>query len=359
MHPNKLLETTRDSLCTDPRDKVYALVGLAVECRNGEFVADYSKSLDEMYNDLWNFYVTKGPPDSYVYKSEIIQRLFSNLQILPPVESFSIPYFTMEGQCAGEVIYVGQPWTNLLAAQEWITALNSHGHFPKQFEQQYQQFCRILQKLPSLDLGTADVLGEKNVLKVNSHVLQTPKLVAESVMKAEMTALKPEEKTFDSRHFFFWATETLGEGARYRRHCVFITKNGRIGIAPVGARPGDEICQFRDCNATALVRKNDFSSGFVRWNLVSKAVLPRRPNDGEASNNVLRTSTRAFECLKLQDAPMSKNNRKKRKMSIFEDGDQMTSASDNNNVSLQLSETTLKWLTWETDIDNLDLKHPS
>src|SRR6266536_1633585 len=48
---NKLLETTRDSLCTDPRDKVYALVGLAVECRNGQFVADYSKSLDKVYND--------------------------------------------------------------------------------------------------------------------------------------------------------------------------------------------------------------------------------------------------------------------------------------------------------------------
>ena len=210
-----------------------------------------------------------------------------------------------------------------------------------------------------LDLGTADGLGEENVLKVNSHVLQTPKLVPESVMKAEMTALKPEEKEFDSRHFFFWETETLGEGARYRRHCVFIAKNGRIGISPVGTRPGDEICKFRDCNTSALVRKNDFSSGLVPWNLVSKAILPRRPNDREASNNVLSTSTHAFECLKLQDDPLSKNNPKKRKISIFEDRDQGTSASDNNIVSLQLSGTTLKWLTWETNIDNLDSVHPS
>jgi hypothetical protein len=50
-----LLEACKDSLCLDPRDKVYGLLGLADDCRDGTLTADYSKSLFDIYEDVIRF----------------------------------------------------------------------------------------------------------------------------------------------------------------------------------------------------------------------------------------------------------------------------------------------------------------
>ncbi len=53
------LRTFEDSLCTDPRDKVYALAGLARDCQKGELGVDYSKSLSQIFFDLLNHYMQR------------------------------------------------------------------------------------------------------------------------------------------------------------------------------------------------------------------------------------------------------------------------------------------------------------
>ena len=50
-----LLVAFQNSQCTDPRDKVFALLGLAVDCKNNEVVANYSKSVDTVYQDVMTF----------------------------------------------------------------------------------------------------------------------------------------------------------------------------------------------------------------------------------------------------------------------------------------------------------------
>ena len=50
-----LLDTCKGSLCLDPRDKVYGLLGLADDCREGSLTADYSKSLFDVYEDVVRF----------------------------------------------------------------------------------------------------------------------------------------------------------------------------------------------------------------------------------------------------------------------------------------------------------------
>jgi Heterokaryon incompatibility protein (HET) len=47
-----LLETFRDSRCSDLRDKVFALLGLANDCQHGEILPDYSKSVIELYVEV-------------------------------------------------------------------------------------------------------------------------------------------------------------------------------------------------------------------------------------------------------------------------------------------------------------------
>lgn len=58
-----LLKACGKSGCQDPRDKVYALLGLASDCRGGASVPDYSKTTFEVYWDVMWFYNLGG--DNY------------------------------------------------------------------------------------------------------------------------------------------------------------------------------------------------------------------------------------------------------------------------------------------------------
>ena len=58
----ELLHDCRDSLCTDQRDKIYALVGLASDCQDGQVVIDYSKSLAQVYKDVMKLYSLHAKP---------------------------------------------------------------------------------------------------------------------------------------------------------------------------------------------------------------------------------------------------------------------------------------------------------
>lgn len=50
-----LIETYKDSLCEEPRDKIYGFVGIAHDCQDGTFPMDYSKPLFEIYEDAITF----------------------------------------------------------------------------------------------------------------------------------------------------------------------------------------------------------------------------------------------------------------------------------------------------------------
>lgn len=50
------LENFKESMCTDPKDKVYAFVGLASDCQNNALAIDYSKSLSQICFDVLKLY---------------------------------------------------------------------------------------------------------------------------------------------------------------------------------------------------------------------------------------------------------------------------------------------------------------
>jgi len=52
----KLLETFPGSNCSDTRDKLYGLLGIANDCGDGTFLADYRKSSSDIFYDVINFY---------------------------------------------------------------------------------------------------------------------------------------------------------------------------------------------------------------------------------------------------------------------------------------------------------------
>jgi len=72
-----LLEACKDSLCEEPRDKVYGYVGIGHDCQDGSLPVDYSKSLFELYEDVVQFYYRNKDHRAHftVYFSQLVQKL--------------------------------------------------------------------------------------------------------------------------------------------------------------------------------------------------------------------------------------------------------------------------------------------
>ncbi|PMD29386.1 HET-domain-containing protein, partial [Hyaloscypha variabilis F] len=60
-----LMEACKESLCEEPRDKVYGYIGIAHDCQDGSLPIDYSKSLFELYEDVVQFYYRNKDHSSY------------------------------------------------------------------------------------------------------------------------------------------------------------------------------------------------------------------------------------------------------------------------------------------------------
>jgi len=77
----RLIELSEKSSCQDLRDRIYAMIGLASDCQNGEIIPDYSKSFCEVFEDvvLRHFYPSDldrlGHSWSTVYASCLVQRI--------------------------------------------------------------------------------------------------------------------------------------------------------------------------------------------------------------------------------------------------------------------------------------------
>lgn len=127
---NKLedwLESFQESICTDPRDKVYALLGLITE-RNYKPTVRYSKSILEVYMDVINFCLidtdTRHSKQKIVYISQILQQSFNcPSELSNSAEAYQEalssnrpngiqPLIKVQGICAGIIKRLHKPYNH-------------------------------------------------------------------------------------------------------------------------------------------------------------------------------------------------------------------------------------------------------
>lgn len=64
-----LLEYFRSTECSEPRDKVYAVLGMAVDLSSPEdIIPDYSRSLSDVYTDVVRFSLSHAEQQNMVFK---------------------------------------------------------------------------------------------------------------------------------------------------------------------------------------------------------------------------------------------------------------------------------------------------
>jgi hypothetical protein len=337
----KLLKTTEESLCSDPRDKVYALLGLAADCPRRNLVADYSTGLTEMYTALWKFYVTDGRPDTYVAGSQLFQQTLTSSKMRSQAEN-CIPaeVITIVGRSVGDVIYVGQPWKDSHKAQEWKNVLKNLEHHNDTASKQYRRCCKMLEEMTSSDLARVAVLGNLSAHDLNRRAPQFEHHLSRDALESQILGGEPKQEPAIPLQFAFWEEQWLKQHDCYKGYSVFVGQNGQMGIAAEGVIVGDKICQFRDSDVTVIVRRGGLDSDAISLKLVGKALLARKWD--EEARTIGRGSLEIFKYGVLEEGLAERLLPRRKKFSLAED------KGDKDIVIIHMSGARLRWLTrWD------------
>ena len=258
-HLVQLLEACKFCHCTDPRDKVYSLLGFASDCQNNELFADYSKSLFLVYKDVMSFWSSQGEinplvPHYTVRLSQMLQKSFADpVQMetgsieakgTPDVSSFML--FPLNGIWCGIISRLGPSFRVLDRPTSPHTPSSDKDKPPHRWETLLWQHIGGVTAITSLssfaNVNYCEKLSLRTGLGQIRRSLNRPKNLLGGYKSERNDAILP-----------------LPEDKSFR---FFETSNGFMGIGPAHIAPDDIICQFSDCNVAVVLRSaNSHLSG--------------------------------------------------------------------------------------------------
>lgn len=310
----QLLIATRDSLCADPRDRVFGLVGLAEDLQSHDIDIDYSgkNGHHDMLRNLWGFFVDSNDRFTRMQGCQFLgtQFLQNNIKseemkwVLSQGQELKTTYDII-GKPVGTVIYTGQPWNGGSDVQLWQETLQ---HVLERFTgprvvAQYEELRAALRIVArdndGLRLGTLPRKGRTKRSRPghpSANRIPTQSLGQSKTMPVSENAVLKERGT----QFAFWENTDFCLPFM-ENFSVFVSSKGQMGIAGVGISVGDELCQFQNCDVTALFRRRgkpevapmaegiDLSSErehrfrfeWPKASIVGKAILAKRPDESQ------------------------------------------------------------------------------
>jgi len=170
-----LMEACKDSLCEEPRDKVYGFIGIAHDCQDGSLPVDYGKSLFELYEDVVRFQYrsyrsTNFKPKTIVHFSQLVQQLLGGHDHmlkdlagkpspLSPIQSVKHDPFKVSSAYSGKISILGPTYEEILgvpdATRRWKVALSKTRADIERLRKKNEGFMKLLVKLSASDLEKA------------------------------------------------------------------------------------------------------------------------------------------------------------------------------------------------------------
>ena len=256
-----LMEVCKDSLCEEPRDKVYGFVGIAHDCQDGSFPVDYSKSLFEVYEDVVRFQYrsTALNTKTVVHFSQLVQRLLGGTyQMQRDLGDKKNPFVALQsnndrtkafkavGVYTGSISSVGCSYDEFIgipdATRKWKVSLQKCQTDLEKLRRKNEGFMRVLLDLekPELDrIRSIEPNFSWKGAKDMHGVLGVPTRGSRSEHELlPLFKFGPEENG-----------ETTPSAPR-----LFSTRSGVIGLIPSNARVGDMLFHFWESDVVAVVR---------------------------------------------------------------------------------------------------------
>jgi hypothetical protein len=282
-HFQNLMMASRAFEASDPRDKIYALLGLACE-EDRPVLPDYSRSTDDLLRDVVKFYVNK---------SGTLQILEGNRYQLNPLGPSWTP--DLSPRSHGEIMERDQPW-------------KPAGNMP--LDVQFHENKMIIQAVmvgkvvevigpmrhpgQALPLGAndaqqiADTLGHDMILlqlKAISTTLDGPRaeafwrtLIVNRDLSSLGSVISPAPASLGLQHRVLFgqaspAKDFMPDHPRIDRilsftstyekcmlmslynRCFFTTESGHMGVGSYAVSPGDVVAIFPSASSCFVVRK--------------------------------------------------------------------------------------------------------
>lgn len=285
-----ILEEYCTSQCSDPRDKIYGLVGLANDSKTLKI--DYSKSFFHMYEDVILLQQYEDCA-SLVSFSQFLQRLLGGRvqRLIPKDAHMSQKFAGVIGYETGSIMHLGPFYADPLVPSSRGSAFRK---FLWEAGTDGQHQVDAL-KSPKLQQQVAN-----EVIAIHSHVSYA--LERGEEFEVYRSRLREFENVDGRRNKAEpWGQLTIAAAPTRQRITkktakeyerskprFFLDDAGHVGLAPSNARVSDIICRFRNCDVIAIVRwMKD------RYVMVGRAVLAKR-RFGE-KKRLYKGSTESFQ----------------------------------------------------------------
>lgn len=322
-----LIEVCQESLCEEPKDKIYGFVGVAHDCQDDSLPVDYSKSLFELYEDVirHQYHWTKENPDmptanmrTIMHFSQVVQKVLGGSaqmekdfalahpgrkHIFPssPLEDVALNFdpfklpainsgtlsissaaggatenfdlFKVFGMHSGSISFVGPAFSDIIghpdASKNWKSTLSNCKTDLSELRRKNEGFMRTLLELNSRDLA--------KVCPIETH------------FSWKRDPEPPGELDRATEKAYWNAFNKL---PRFKLHCgnspassniprveeqvieprLFLTRNGVMGLMPPNAQSSDLIFQFWDLDTVAIVRRDEQYLRIIGRGVVSNNV---------------------------------------------------------------------------------------
>ncbi|TVY34191.1 Heterokaryon incompatibility protein 6,OR allele [Lachnellula subtilissima] len=246
-----LLWSCQGSLCSDPRDKIYGLLGLALDCQDEELVVDYSKSLFEVYKDVVYFYSKFYFVPDVVRFSQLLQRIFGSMYELDEAAgrhlrtSGALELIKTRGVILGTVSRLRkQPDLGREAGSTSTDAANSSS-----------EFLDLMERVLTITANASKAFHRE----VSFDIFDTKE------QREAAAQIDTGCKTQENSGFLNFKLET-----------------GRAGIISANARKGDVVCQFLGCDICAVLRR---SADSPTYSVVGRAMIQKSRLESQLEEN--------------------------------------------------------------------------
>jgi hypothetical protein len=278
-----LLETCERSLCQDPRDKVYGLLGLASNVKDDDLPVDYSKSMFELFWDVVWF--------TYKQLREDTSRTLS--------ESGSEPIqLSLLHQARGELIRfsqlmqrsLGGPFSVDITFQGYMSPIEPPS-LPLVLLYGFITGTVLVLDFGGSEPGAALYQNEAETLKQyfrgqagQSSTVDMVAAALEQLQDANRDRLRPFTTNYSyGTTDFQYSHHPQQRNTRPKRPVspsptaqpvLFVEDSGLIGLASRNVRSDDLLVQFQNCDIAAIIRQ--CGDNEAEFRLVSRAVVARK-----------------------------------------------------------------------------------
>ncbi|TVY81444.1 Heterokaryon incompatibility protein 6 OR allele [Lachnellula suecica] len=262
------IESCQACNCHDPKDKIYALVGLAQDCQNTNesdpdlLKIDYSRSLFEVYSDTIKFYEAtkrsrRGPSQHVIRFSQVLQQSLNRPE---EIESGAEEYFSRQVDFGNNLTHV----FGLIGGtiDRVGIAFGSNELF--------KSLCSEPPDFPHCSRTRSHVLGD--MYKIVPTSSQTSFAVQASEASQE-TLLSNLSRIIPGKRI-------PEQSPPASEKCVpILLDNDLTGYAPSNVLPGDFICQSLGCDVAAVLRQREGGFDIVGRALIAKTLAEREDNN--------------------------------------------------------------------------------